>query len=115
MMRWMLLVIAACAFVSLWGMVSVYPLFFAFLVLFANFATFCILYERPKNRARLRVAEQLRQLNPNTDVAQRLAAAPITPTAEDRQLGISVVTIPSVATGIAAACLLVRGFVLRIF
>jgi hypothetical protein len=115
MMRWMFLVIAVCAFVSLWGMVSVYPLFFAFLVLFANFATFCILFERPKNRARLRVAEQLRQLNPNTDAAQRLATAPIAPTAADRNLGVGAMTILSLATGIAAACLLVWGIVLRIF
>lgn len=113
-MRWTLLATAGCAFASLWGVGPGYALFAAFLVLFANFATFCVLYDRPKDRARLRIADRLRRLHPNTDLAQRLETAPITPTAADRRLGFGPMTLLNLATGIAGAGLLVWGVVLRI-
>ena len=113
-MRWTLLGIAVCGFLSLWGVGPGYALFVAFLVMFANFATFCVLYDRPKDRARLRIADQLRRLHPNTDVAQRLATAPVTSTAADRRLGFGPMTLLNLATGIAGAGLLVWGVVLRI-
>jgi hypothetical protein len=48
-------------------------------------------------------------------MVQRLATAPITPTAEDRRLGLGPMTLANFATGIAAIGLLIWGFVLRIF
>lgn len=114
-MRWTLLGIAACAFASLWGVGHGYVLFAAFLVLFANFATFCVLYDRPKDRARLRVTDQLRRMQPNTDAAQRLATAVIAPTVADRHLGFGPMTILNLATGIAGIGLLAWGIMLRIF
>jgi hypothetical protein len=114
-MRWTLLAIAGCGFASLWGVGPGYALFIAFLVMFANFATFCLLYDRPKERARLRVAEYLRRLHPNTDMAQRLATAPIAPTASDRHLGLGPMSVLNLATGIAAIALLIWGVVLRVF
>jgi hypothetical protein len=77
-------------------------------------ASFCVLYDRPKDRARLRVTGQLRRMQPNTDAAQRLATASIAPTAQDRHLGFGPMTILNLATGIAGAGLLVWGIVLRI-
>lgn len=114
-MRWTFLGIAACAFASLWGVGHGYALFAAFLVLFANFATFCVLYDRPKDRARLRVTDQLRRMQPNTDAAQRLATASITPTVADRQLGFGPMTVLNLATGVAGSALLIWGIVLRVF
>ena len=114
-MRWMFVGIAVLAFASLWGMGPGYALFVAFLVMFANFATFCVLYDRPKDRARLRITDQLRRLQPNTDAAQRMATATITPTADDRHLGFGPMTILNLATGIAASCLLLWGILLRLF
>ena len=115
MMRWTFLGIAFCAFASLWGVGPGYALLIAFLVLFTNFATFCVLYDRPSDRARERVAAQLRTLHPYADTAQRLATAPVTITAADRHLGIGPMTILNLATGIAATCLLIWGVVLRLF
>lgn len=114
-MRWGLLGIAVCAFVVLWGAGWGYALFAAFLVMFVNFATFCFLYERPNDRARLRVAQLLGSLHPNTDMAQRLATAPITATAADRRLGFGPMTLLNLVTGIGAAGLLILGFILRVF
>ena len=110
-----LLGIAVCGFLSLWSVGPGYALFGSFLVMFANFATFCVLYDRPKDRARLRVADHLRRLHPNTDMAQRLATAPIAPTAADRHLGFGPMTVLNLATGIAGIGLLAWGIVLRIF
>ncbi len=114
-MRWMLLGVAICGFASLWGVAPGYALFAAFLVMFANFATFCLLFERPNERARFRVAEELRRLPANIDMAQRLETAPITLTAADRQLEFGPMTLVNLATGIAAIGLLICGIVLRIF
>jgi hypothetical protein len=83
--------------------------------MFANFATFCVLYDRPKDRARSRVTEQLRRMQPNTDAAQRLATASITPTVADRQLGFGPMTILNLATGIAGIGFLAWAIMLRIF
>jgi hypothetical protein len=114
-MRWTLLGITAFGFVSLWGVGPGYAVFAAFLVMFTNFGTLCILYERPKDRARFRIANHLRQLNPNTDMAQRLATAPITLTAADRHLGFGPMTVLNLATGAAGSALLIWGIVLRVF
>ncbi len=113
-MRWMFLGFAACAFLSLWGLGHDFTLLAAFIVLFANFATFCILYDRPFERARLRVEANLRELQPNSDVAHRLATATITPTDADRHLGIGPMTILNVATAIAAGLMLMWGIWLRV-
>jgi hypothetical protein len=114
-MRWAFLGIATCAVVSLWGIGPGYALFAAFCVLFANFATLCVLYERPKNRARSRIADRLRRLHPNTDMAQRLATATITPTAADRRLGFGPMPLLNLATAVAGGGLLIWGIVLRAF
>ena len=66
-------------------------------------------------RARLRVADHLRRLHPNTDMAQRLATAPITPTVADRHLGFGPMTVLNLATGVAGSALLIWGIVLRVF
>ena len=113
-MRWALLGVAGLGFASLWGVGLEHVLFAAFLVMFTNFATFCVLYDRPEDRARMRVTEQLRRLHPNTDAAQRLATATIAPTAADRDLGFGPMTLLNLATGIAGAGFLVWGILLRL-
>lgn len=113
-MRWTFLVIACVALVSLWGVGPGYALFAAFLVLFANFATFCVLYDRPKDRARDRIAAQFRGLHPHADVSQRLATAPIAVIADDCRLGFGAMTIANLATGVVASGLLIWGMVLRV-
>jgi hypothetical protein len=114
-MRWWFLGISACAVVSVWGVGPAYALLAALCVLFANFATLCVLYERPRNRARSRVEDRLRLLNPNTDLAQRLATLPIKPTAADRRLGFGPMPLLNLCTAVAAGGLLIWGVVLRVF
>jgi hypothetical protein len=63
-MRWAFLIIAVCAVVALFGVGPAYAVYAAFLVLFLNFATLCLQYDDPVNRARQRVAEQLSHLKP---------------------------------------------------
>lgn len=115
MIRLAFLAVAVAAFVVLWGVAPGYGLLVAFLVLFAHFATTCILYDRPKDRARLRVAAQLRGMLANSEEAQRLSTRRIVPSADDRRLGIGPMTALNFATGIAAAGLLIWGIVLRTF
>jgi hypothetical protein len=113
-MRWILLGIAVCGFLSLWGVAPGLAMLAAFVVMFVNFASFCLLYDRPTERARLRVAQRLEGMNPHTDTAQRLAAMQITPTTADRQLGLGPMTLLNLGTGIAAAAELIWGIVLRV-
>jgi hypothetical protein len=54
-------------------------------------------------------------MQPNTDAAQRLATASITPTVADRQLGFGPMTILNLATGIAGIGFLAWAIMLRIF
>ncbi len=114
-MRWALLGIAVGGFLSFLGLDHGYALLAAFIVMFTNFATFCVLYDRPKDRARSRVAGLLGRLQPNSDIAQRMATAPIATTAADRHLGVGPLTVLNLATGIAASCLLLWGLLIRIF
>jgi hypothetical protein len=114
MLRWALLGIALLAFASLWGQGQEYVLLGAFVVMFANFATFCLLYDKPQERARLRVAEHSRQQTPNSAMAQRLEMAPLTLTAADRNLGFGRMTIANFVTGLAAVGLLGWGIFLRV-
>jgi hypothetical protein len=114
MVRWIFFGIAIAAPASLWGTGQPYMLLAAFLVLFGNFATFCLLYDMPMNQARSRVKERLRTLQPNSDLAQRLESAPIRLTSTDKRLALSPLTVSSLATGIAACVLLIWGLVSRI-
>ena len=113
-MRWIFLIVTIGAFITLFGVGHTYVQVAAFIVMFTNFATFCILYERPMERARDRVEHQLRHMTPNSDEAQRLESAVIMTTEADRHLGVGPQTILNVATGLAGAVLLLWGLVLRV-
>jgi hypothetical protein len=116
-MRWAFLIIAVCAVVMLFGVGPAYAVYAAFLVLFVNFATLCLQYDDPVKRARQRVAERLSRLKPggrNADLYQRLQSASPKPTADDRRVQYGPMTLLNIATGVAAAGLLVWGILLRV-
>jgi hypothetical protein len=116
-MRWAFLIIAACAVVMLWGAGPRFALFVALLVLFVNFATVCLQYDDPIKRARRRVADQLSRLKPggrNADLYQRLQSSSPEPTVDDRRVRYGLMTLLNIATGLAAAGLLVWGILLRL-
>jgi len=115
-MRWALLIVAVAAVVMLFGVGPAYAVYAAFLVLFVNFATVCLLYDDPLRRARQRVAQRLAQLKPggrNAELYQRLQSATPKPTADDRRVRYGAMTLLNIATGLAAAGLLIWGIVLR--
>ena len=116
-MRWVFLIIAAAAVVMLFGVGPSYAVYTAFLVLFVNFATVCLQYDDPLKRARQRVADRLSSLKPggrNADLYQRLQSATPKPSAEDRCVRYGPMTLLNIATGVAAAGLLVWGILLRV-
>jgi hypothetical protein len=116
-MRWAFLIIAVCAVGVLWGVGPEYAVYAAFLVLFANFATVCVQYDDPIRRARRRVADRLSRLKPggrHADLYQQLQSAAPKPTTDDRRVRYGPMTLLNVATGLAAAGLLVWGILLRV-
>ena len=116
-MRWAFLIIAVCAVAMLWGVGPEYAKYAAFLVLFVNFATVCMQYDDPIRRARRRVADQLSRLKPGggqADLYQRLQSAAPKPTEADRRARYGPMTLLNIATGLAAAGLLVWGILLRV-
>lgn len=116
-MRWAFLIIAVAAVVMLFGMQPKYAAYFAFLVLFINFATVCLQYDDPIKRARRRVAMRLSQMHPkgaDPEFYQRLQSATPTPTADERRVRYGPLTVLNLATGIAATGLLVWAVVMRL-
>lgn len=114
MIRWSLFAIAICAFAASWGLGNDYLPIAAFAVLFANFATFCLVYDRPLARARERIAMQLRGMDPNSDAAQRLGTVVAKPTDADRNLGLSPMVLMNLITGAAAVLILIYVLWLRL-
>lgn len=113
MLRWVFLVVAIASFAVMWGMGPRFAPYIAFGVMFANFATFCLLYDRPMEQARHRIKMRLLELNPNTDTAQRLQTAKLRPTEKDRELGHGPMVQLNFATGLASFAFLAWGIVLR--
>lgn len=107
MLRWVFLVLAIAAVPAVWGLSAEYFVYAAVLVLFGNFASFCLLYDRPVDRARLRLAEQARGLPSYSDQAQRLQTAAVVPTAADRELGYGPMVMLNLGTGVAAVGLVI--------
>ncbi len=61
------------------------------------------------------VAAQLRGLHKNTDVAQRLETAKITPNAADRHRPFGLVSLLNLTSGVAGILLLCWGVTVRFF
>ncbi len=114
-MRWAFLAAAVGAFVILLGAGPKAGLYAAFVVMGVNFATLCLQYDDPMKHARARVAAQLRGLHKNTDVAQRLETAKITPNAEDRRRPFGLVSLLNLTSGVAGILLLGWGVTVRFF
>ena len=115
-MKWIFLAAAIASVGLLFGQVHQYYFFGAFGVAFVNFATFCLQYEDPANRARRRVEERMGQLKPggvNADEMARLRSETPRITDEDRQTRWNAMTLLNLVTGIAALGLCAWGIMLR--
>lgn len=101
MLRWPFLAAGVAAFATMLVVGSQLAVVLAFGVLFANFATMCIQYNGPIDRARARMTASLRTLQPHSDAHQRLQTARIIPTVADRRHPLAALTVLSLASGIA--------------
>ena len=89
-MKWIFLAAAIASCFLIYNQAHQYVLFAAFGIAFINFATFCMQYEDPANRARFRAEERLKQLKPggvDADELSRLRARSSPPTAPSAGMG----------------------------
>ena len=117
-MRWIFLLTGVASVAVLYGVGPQLALPAAFAVLFVNFATFCLQYDEPLNRARGRVAATLGRMSTggaHTDEYQRLQSSAPVITAEDRKRRFGLMTITGIASGFVSLCLLAWGIALRFF
>lgn len=112
MLRWIFLLAGAAAFAVMLAVGSQLAVILAFGVLFANFATMCIQFDGPIDRARARMKAGLLTLQPHSDVHQRMETATIRATPADRRHPMNTTTILNLASGIACLGVLAWGVVL---
>ena len=85
-------------------------------VLAVAFATFCMLYDEPTNRARHRIASQMASMSDkgvHADEFQRLQSMKATPNEGDKEFRLTLMSGLHVASGIAAAGLLIWAIIAR--
>ena len=112
MLRWLFLSAGVAAFAIMLGVGSQFTVFLAFGLLFANFATMCVQFDGPVDRARARMKATLLTLHPNSDAHQRMETAAIKATPADRRHPMNLLTVLNLATGIACIGMLVWGVML---
>jgi hypothetical protein len=86
------------------------------LIFAVAFTTFCLLYDRPLDRARQRIASQLAGVSSAGALAeehQRLRSMKVVPTADDRKMQLTPMMLALFASGALGAVLSVWGIVLR--
>jgi hypothetical protein len=117
-MRWLFLVAGVAAVAMLFGVGPSMGLLAAFVALGLNFATFCIQYDDPVNRARNRVNHRISLLSPggvHTEELQRLQSSALNVTTDDRRVRYTFLTWVNLASGVASVGLLMWGLALRVF
>lgn len=112
MLRWLFLVAGIVAFAIMLSVGSQLTVFLAFVLTFGNFATMCIQFDGPIDRARARMKARLLALHPNSDAHQRSETATIRATSADRHHPMNTITALNLATGIACFAMLAWGIVL---
>ena len=112
MLRWLFLSAGIAAFAIMLAVGSQLTVFLAFGLMFANFATMCIQFNAPIDRARARMTAKLLALHPNSDAHQRMETATIKATSADRRHPMNTMTVLNLATGIACFAMLAWGVVL---
>jgi hypothetical protein len=118
--RWGQMIVCAAAVVLLFGAGPADAprwAFFAALAVFAlSFATFCLLYEEPMNRARQRVAGQLARTPAqglHAEEHQRLQSMAIKPNEHEKAFQLTFLSAANLASGAAGLVLLVWGIIAR--
>ena len=112
MLRWIFLAAGIAAVAIMVAVGSQLAVFLAFVAVFGNFATMCIQYDGPKDRARARMKSQLVGLHPHSDAHQRMDTATIRATSVDRHHPMNTMTALNWAAGIACIAMLAWGLVI---
>lgn len=112
MLRWIFLAAGVGGFALMAALGPQMLNFASFGVMFANFATFCLQYNGPVERAQARLQGELVLTQPNSDARQRLETMIARPTEFERQQPMNLMTMLNYATGVAGIAFLVWGIVL---
>ena len=118
MMGWIYMIVSLAAAAMLYGTGHRPELIAALIVLSISFATFCLMYELPMNRAKQRIAGQLASISSrgvHSEDFQRLQSMSVTPNADEKAFRWTPLSAMNMATGVAGAALLVWAIVVRVF
>jgi len=107
MLRWIFLAAGLVALGLMIGYGTEVAIFAAFVIVLGNFATFCLQYNGPMDRAQSRINALMAQAQVNSDEYQRLETAKAKPSAEDRSHPRNLTSILNAVTGVGCIVLLV--------
>jgi hypothetical protein len=115
-MMWLSLIASGAAVPLMYGVGPEWGLWLSMLVFAAAFTTFCLLYDRPLDRARRRIAAQLAGVSSAGSMSeehQRLRSMKVTPTETDLQMDLTPMMLVLLVSGVAGAGFAIWGIVLR--
>lgn len=115
-MGWLFMLLCAGATALFFNVEPRMAFYVAFLILAANFASFCLLYDVPINRARQRISQQMSQMSPTGMQAneyQRLQSMKVIATEDDKRFRWTIMSGVNIITGIAGGVMLVWAIIAR--
>jgi hypothetical protein len=115
-MGWFFMIASLVAVGLFYGIEPRIGLYLSLVVLAVSFATFCLLYDEPLNRARRRMATQMGALSGkgiHAEEFQRLQSTKVKPGDADKVFRLTFMSGLNVASGIAAAGMLIWALLAR--
>ena len=113
---WLFMLACGLALGLLFGVKPQIAFYFAFIAMALNFATFCLLYDKPFKRARYRTERQLLQISAHgmhAEEYQRLQSRKVVATAEDRRFRLTLLSGMNILTGVVGLGLMCWGVIAR--
>ena len=115
-MGWFYLLASLAATIAFYGAEPRVGFYLSLAVLAISFASFCLLYDAPLNRARFRITQHMATLSGrgiHADEFQRLQSMKITPNEYDKKFRLTFMSAVNVGSGIAATGLLIWALMAR--
>lgn len=115
-MGWLFMLVCAAATALFFNIEPRMAFYIAFLILAANFASFCLLYDVPINRARERISQQMSQMSSTGIQAneyQRLQSMKAVATDDDKRFRWTLMSSANFVTGIAGGVMLIWAIIAR--
>ena len=116
-MGWIYMILSGIAAGLSFGAEPRIAFYLSLAVFAASFASFCLLYDEPLKRARGRMVERMGRLSGqgvHAEEYQRLQSMAVTPTDEDKQFRLTLMSGINVASGIAGLGMLVWAALIRL-